>query len=75
MQSLSRYSRSNAINKEWIDMYLNEAHSQGLVSVRAHYNVIAWSDDTEELKHAKNDIGSQLASMECMPRHNTVERG
>ena len=54
-------------------MYLNEAHSQGLISVRAHYNVIAWSDDTEELKHAKNDIGSQLASMECMPRHNTVD--
>ena len=73
MQSLSRYSRSNAINKEWIDMYLNEAHSQGLISVRAHYNVIAWSDDAEELKHAKNDIGSQLASMECMPRHNTVD--
>ena len=73
MQSLSRYSRSNAINKEWIDEYLNEAHSQGLVSVRAHYDVIAWSDDAEELKHAKNDIGSQLASMECMPRHNTVD--
>ena len=73
MQSLSRYSRSNAINKEWIDLYLNEAHSQGLISVRAHYNVIAWSDDSEELKRAKNDIGSQLASMECMPRHNTVD--
>ena len=73
MQSLSKYSRSNAINKEWIDLYLNEAHSQGLISVRAHCNVIAWSDDAEELKHAKNDIGSQLASMECMPRHNTVD--
>ena len=73
MQSLSKYSRSNAINKEWIDLYLNEAHSQGLISVRAHYNIIAWSDDAEELKHAKNDIGSQLASMECMPRHNTVD--
>jgi hypothetical protein len=28
-------------------MYLNEAHSQGLISVRAHYNVIAWSDDAK----------------------------
>ncbi|KAA5249064.1 TraG family conjugative transposon ATPase, partial [Bacteroides finegoldii] len=25
MQSLSRYSRSNSINREWIDQYLNEA--------------------------------------------------
>ena len=56
MQSLSRYSRSNAINKEWIDMYLNEAHSQGLISVRAHYNVIAWSDDAEELKHQRGRL-------------------
>ena len=73
MQSLSRYSRSNQINRAWIEEYLNEAHSKGLVSVRCHCNVIAWSDDREELKHIKNDVGSQLALMECKPRHNTVD--
>ncbi|HML66566.1 MAG TPA: TraG family conjugative transposon ATPase [Dysgonomonas sp.] len=73
MQSLSRYSRGNQINKEWIDLYLNEAHSFGLTSIRAHFNVIAWSDDKEELKHIKNDVGSQLALMECKPRHNTMD--
>ena len=45
MHSLSRYSRQNAINKEWIDEYLNEAHSQGLQSVRAHFNVLAMFRD------------------------------
>ena len=73
MQSLSRYSRSNQINKAWIEEYLNEAHSKGLVSVRCHCNVMAWSDDREELKHIKNDVGSQLALMECKPRYNTVD--
>ena len=73
MQSLSRYSRQNAINREWIEEYLNEAHSQGLKSVRAHFNVMTWSDDAEELKRIKNDVGSQLASMGCMPRHNTID--
>ncbi|MCC8035654.1 MAG: TraG family conjugative transposon ATPase [Rikenellaceae bacterium] len=73
MQSLSRYSRGNQINKEWIDKYLNEAHSFGLTSVRAHFNVMAWSDDPQELKHIRNDVGSQLALMECKPRHNTVD--
>lgn len=73
MQSLSRYSRGNQINKEWIDKYLNEAHSFGLTSVRAHFNVMAWSDDAEQLKHIRNDVGSQLALMECKPRHNTVD--
>ncbi|MCD8282562.1 MAG: TraG family conjugative transposon ATPase [Prevotella sp.] len=73
MQSLSKYSRSNNINSEWIDRYLNEAHSYGLTSVRAHFNIMAWSDDREELRHIRNDVGSQLASMECMPRHNTID--
>ncbi|MFR3217663.1 MAG: TraG family conjugative transposon ATPase [Dysgonomonas mossii] len=73
MHSLSRYSRSNQINKQWIEDYLNEAHSFGLTSVRCHVNVMAWSDDKEELKRIKNDVGSQLALMECKPRHNTVD--
>lgn len=73
MHSLSKYSRSNQINKEWIEDYLNEAHSYGLTSVRCHVNVMAWSEDKEELKRVKNDVGSQLALMECKPRHNTVD--
>ena len=73
MHSLSRYSCSNQINKEWIDEYLNEAHSFGLTSVRCHCNVMAWSDDREELKRIRNEVGSQLAQMECKPRHNTVD--
>ncbi len=73
MHSLSRYSRQNQINREWIEEYLNEAHSQGLTSIRCHCNVMAWSDNREELQRIKNDVGSQLALMECKPRHNTVD--
>ena len=73
MHSLARYSRSNQINKEWIERYLNEAHSFGLSSIRAHFNVMAWSDDPNELKQLKNDTGSALALMECKPRHNTTD--
>lgn len=73
MQSLSRYSRSNQINKEWLDEYLNEAHSNGLTSVRCHCNIIAWAENEDELRRVKNDVGSQLALMECTPRHNTTD--
>lgn len=73
MHSLARYSRANQINKEWIERYLNEAHSFGLSSIRAHFNVIAWSEDYHELKQLKNDTGSALALMECKPRHNTTD--
>ncbi|WP_346859622.1 TraG family conjugative transposon ATPase [uncultured Draconibacterium sp.] len=73
MLSLSRYSRANQINKQWLDEYLNEAHSKGLVSVRMHCNVLAWSNRPEELRQIKNDVGSQIALMECKPRYNTVD--
>ena len=33
MQSLSRYSSSNQINREWIEEYLNEAHSERAATV------------------------------------------
>ncbi|BAP31929.1 conjugative transposon protein TraG [Chryseobacterium sp. StRB126] len=73
MHSLARYSRANQINKEWIEKYLNEAHSFGLSSIRAHFNIMAWSEDPSELKQLKNDCGSALALMECKPRHNTTD--
>ena len=73
MNSLVAYSRSNAINREWIEMYLNEAHSQGLRSVRCHCNVMAWAESEAELKRIRNDVGSQLALMGCTPHHNTVD--
>ena len=73
MHSLARYSRANQINKEWIEKYLNEAHSFGLSSIRAHFNIMAWSEDPSELKQLKNDCGSALALMECKPRHNTID--
>ena len=73
MNSLAAYSRSNAINREWIEMYLNEAHSQGLRSVRCHCNVMAWAENEAELKRLRNDVGSQLALMGCTPHHNTVD--
>lgn len=73
MLSLSRYSRANQINREWITLYLNEAHSKSLTSVRCHANVMAWSSDPEELKRIKTEVGSQLATMDCTPRHNCTD--
>ena len=73
MNSLAAYSRANAINREWVEMYLNEAHSQGLRSVRCHCNVMAWAESEAELKRIRNDVGSQLALMGCTPHHDTVD--
>ena len=73
MNSLSRYSRSNAVNKEWIDLYLSQAHVDNLRSVRCHHNVISWAESEEQLARIRNDVGAQLALMGCTPHHNTVD--
>ena len=73
MNSLSRYSRSNAVNKEWIDLYLSQAHVDNMLSVRCHCNVISWAESEEELARIRNDVGAQLALMGCTPHHNTVD--
>lgn len=73
MNSLSRYSRSNAVNKEWIDLYLSQAHVDNMLSVRCHCNVISWAENEEELARIRNDVGAQLALMGCTPHHNTVD--
>lgn len=73
MLSLSKYSRSNAVNQEWTEMYLDEAYTKGVLPVRCHCNVIAWAEDAEEFRRIRNDTGSQLAMMECTPRYNTID--
>ena len=73
MHSLSRYSRANQLNKKWIEEYLNEAHSQGLTSIRCHCNVMAWSDNRAELKHIKNDrIFLVLCPLPCVSSSNKI---
>lgn len=73
LHALSRYSRANAINKQWIEAYLNAAHSQDLLPVRAHCNVFAWARSTQELQAVRNQVGAQIARMGCKPRHNTID--
>jgi conjugation system TraG family ATPase len=73
MFSLGKYSRANQINREWINLFLNEAHSKGISPVRVHCNIMAWASDEEKLKRMKNEVGSQIALMNCYPHANTVD--
>jgi len=54
MQSLAKYGRGNLVNKEWIDLYLNEAHVHGLISVRAHFNPTCTKKSKKQQNLPKN---------------------
>ncbi|HQS22839.1 MAG: conjugal transfer protein TraG [Sphingobacteriia bacterium 24-36-13] len=72
LQSLSAYSRENLIARDATNDFLNEAISQQRLPVKAHFNVLVWTDDKEELKDLKNMVSSALAQMDAVAKQETV---
>ncbi|WP_262670737.1 TraG family conjugative transposon ATPase [Flavisolibacter nicotianae] len=68
LQSLAAYSRENAIVKDAINEFLNEALSGQRLPVKAHFNVTVWTDKKEELKDLKNLVSSAMAQMDAVPK-------
>ena len=68
LQSLSAYSRENTIAKEAVNEFLNEAVSEGRIPVRAHFNVLVWTDREETSKDIRNLVTSALAQMDAVPK-------
>lgn len=72
LQSLANYSRENAVSKEATDDFLNEIISEQRLPVKAHFNVLAWTDNLKELKELKTQVGSALAQMDAVAKQETV---
>ncbi|GAA4906260.1 TraG family conjugative transposon ATPase [Mucilaginibacter defluvii] len=72
LQSLSAYSRENMISRDATNDFLNEAISQQRLPVKAHFNVLVWTDDKEELKGLKNMVSSALAQMDAVAKQETI---
>lgn len=71
LQSLSAYSRENAIGREATNQFLNEAISQQRLPVKAHFSVMIWSDDREILKTIRNKTSASIAQLDAIPRQET----
>ncbi len=72
LQSLSAYSRENLIAKEATDDFLNEAIAEQRLPVKAHFNVVAWTDEKERLKDIRNLCSSALTQMDATPKIETA---
>ncbi|MFH6997360.1 TraG family conjugative transposon ATPase [Flavobacterium sp. FlaQc-57] len=72
LQSLSAYSRENLIARDATNDFLNEAISQQRLPVKAHFNVLIWTENKEELKDLKNKVSSALAQMDAAAKQETV---
>jgi len=72
LQSLSAYSRENLIARDATNDFLNEAIGQQRLPIKAHFNVLVWTADKEELKNIKNKVSSALAQMDAAAKQETV---
>lgn len=72
LQSLSSYSRENAFAKEGVERYLNEAVAEGRQPVRAHFDILAWTQDVSALPAIRNLCTSALSQMDAVPHVETV---
>lgn len=71
LQSLSSYSRENAISRDAVNDFLNESITSGRLPVKAHFNVLVWSDDADKEKDLKNMVSSAMAQMDTTAKQET----
>ncbi|WP_431844439.1 TraG family conjugative transposon ATPase [Pedobacter anseongensis] len=71
LQSLSGYSRENAISRDAVNDFLNEAIASGRLPVKSHFNVLCWSEDVGEMKEVRNLVSSAMAQMDAVAKQET----
>ena len=71
LQSLSGYSRENAIARDAVNDFLNEAIGSQRLPVKAHFNVLCWSEDPLRVRELKNSVGSAMAQLDAVARLET----
>lgn len=71
LQSLSMYSRENTIGRDATQEFLNEAISEARSPIKAHFNLLCWTDDAEDLGELRNQTASALSKMDITPHLET----
>lgn len=71
LHSLSAYSRENAISRDAVNDFLNEAVALGRMPVKSHLNIMAWGEDALEQLDIKNKVGSAMAAIDAVAKRET----
>jgi conjugation system TraG family ATPase len=68
LQSLAAYSRENAISRDAVDEFLNEAVGSGRIPVKAHFNVLVWTAEPLGLKEITSGLSSALSRLDAVAK-------
>ncbi len=72
LNSLSGKSRQNLIAREAVNEFLNEARAYSRLPVKAHFNIMAWTDTEEKQNDLNNLVSSAISAMDATPKRETL---
>ncbi len=72
LQSLSKYERGNAAARDAVNDYLNDAVGGGRLPVRAHFNILTWTDDRDDLPFIRKLCANAITKIDAHPRIETT---
>ncbi|WP_026953580.1 TraG family conjugative transposon ATPase [Algoriphagus vanfongensis] len=72
LQSLANYSRENTLARDATHDFLNEAIGQQRLPIKAHFNLMVWSENTEQIQEIKKQVGAAFSQMEATIKEETV---
>jgi len=71
LQSLSGYSRENAIARDATSDFLNEAISEQRLPVKAHFNIMTRASDPVQAQDNKNKVAAAVAQLDATAKLET----
>lgn len=71
LQSLSNYSRENSIARDATNDFLNEAIGEQRQPVKAHFNVMLWTENKNDLKELRTQVSSAFAQMDAVAKQES----
>jgi conjugation system TraG family ATPase len=72
LQSLALYARENAHGLSAVEQFLNEAVANQYQPVKAHFNILAWTDDAGKIPEVHNRCSAALTQIDATPKIETV---
>lgn len=72
LQSLSLYARENSLAVDATNEFLNEAIREQRLPVKAHFNVLAWTEDHSAVKELKSRVSSALAQLDTSAKQESA---
>lgn len=72
LNALSAYSRENALSRDGVETYLQDALAHQYLPLKAHFNVLVWAEEEKKLKEVCQQVSAHMAKMDAVAKQETL---